>query len=75
MHAIEYQGSYVKVTIDLAGPEEFVANVPEETYFADPLEIGDPVLAGWAPRDVHVLDGAEQAPAQRAYAGTPVAAE
>jgi len=26
VHAIEYQGSYVKVTIDLAVPEEFVAN-------------------------------------------------
>ena len=75
VHAIEYQGSYVKVTIDLSSPEEFVANVPEDTYFADPMEIGDPVLAGWTPRNVHVLDGAERAPAERAYAASAVPAE
>ena len=74
VHAIEYQGSHVKVTIDLASPEEFVANVPESAFFADPLEIGDPVLANWAADDVHVLDGAEHAPARRPYAGAPVVA-
>ena len=71
VHAIEYQGSYVKVTVDLATLEEFVAHVPENAFFADPLEIGDPVLASWAAEDVHVLDGADHAPAQHSYAGAP----
>jgi putative spermidine/putrescine transport system ATP-binding protein len=75
VHAIEYQGSYVKVTVDLANPEEFVANVPESAFFADPLEIGDAVLAGWVARDVHVLDGTTPAPPERGCAGTPVTAE
>ena len=68
VHAIEYQGSYVKVTIDLSVPEEFVANVSDVAYFSDPLEIGDPVLAGWASRDVHVLDGGERTPVERTHA-------
>lgn len=68
VHAIEYQGSHVKVTIDLSVPEEFVANISDVAYFSDPLEIGDPVLAGWAARDVHLLDGAEPAPVERAQA-------
>ena len=68
VHAIEYQGSYVKVTIDLSVPEEFVANVSDVAYFSDPLEIGDPVLAGWAARDAHVLDGTERSPVERTHA-------
>ncbi len=34
VHAIENQGSYVKVTIDLGTDEEFVAQVPDEDYSA-----------------------------------------
>jgi putative spermidine/putrescine transport system ATP-binding protein len=75
VHAIEYQGSYVKVTIDLSGPEEFVANVSDVDFFRDPLEIGDPVLAGWASRDVHVLDGADRAAAAETYAGAAMLAK
>ena len=31
----------MKVTLDLADGEEFVANVLDETFFASPLDIGD----------------------------------
>ena len=41
VHAIEYQGSYVKVTIQRPGGEEFVANVFDEDFFRDALDIGD----------------------------------
>ena len=57
VHAIEYQGSYVKVTIDVPGREPFVANVTDGRFFADPVDIGDPVQAWWAPEDVHLLTG------------------
>jgi len=57
VHAIEYQGSYVKVTIDVPGREPFVANVADSRFFANPVDIGDPVLARWAPEDVHLLTG------------------
>jgi putative spermidine/putrescine transport system ATP-binding protein len=45
--AIEYQGSFVKVMLDAIPDDEFVAYVPEQIFFADPLTVGDLVLATW----------------------------
>jgi putative spermidine/putrescine transport system ATP-binding protein len=56
VHAIENQGSYVKVTLDLGDSEEFVANVLDEDYFVDPIDIGEPVIASWVARDVRLLE-------------------
>jgi putative spermidine/putrescine transport system ATP-binding protein len=56
IHAIENQGSYVKVTIDLGDGEEFVANVLDEDYFIDPIDIGDQAMASWSPGDVRILE-------------------
>lgn len=58
VHAIENQGSYVKVTLDVFEDEEFVANVSDEAFFHDPLEIGDRVVARWSTNHVRLL-GAE----------------
>lgn len=72
VHTLENQGSYVKVTLDVADSEEFVANVLDETFFADPLDIGDRVVARWSASDVKLLDDgpiAEQStPAETAVA-------
>jgi putative spermidine/putrescine transport system ATP-binding protein len=57
VHAIEYQGSYVKVTLDVPGWPGFVANLADDRFFAAPVDIGDPVLARWAARDVRLLEG------------------
>jgi putative spermidine/putrescine transport system ATP-binding protein len=46
--AIEYQGYFVKVMLDTVPDEEFVAYVPEKTFFADPFTVGDVVMATWA---------------------------
>jgi putative spermidine/putrescine transport system ATP-binding protein len=56
VHAIENQGSYVKVTVDLGDGEEFVAHVLDEDYFVDPFDIGARVIASWTPRDVYLLE-------------------
>ncbi len=56
VHAIENQGSYVKVTIDLGDGEEFVANVLDEDYFVDPIDIGDRAVATWSAGDVRILE-------------------
>jgi putative spermidine/putrescine transport system ATP-binding protein len=61
IHAIENQGSYVKVTIDLSDGEEFVANVLDEDYFVDPIDIGEPVLATWSAGDVRLLEDGRSA--------------
>jgi putative spermidine/putrescine transport system ATP-binding protein len=52
--ATEYQGSYVKVTIDV-GDDLFVANVSDSAYFRDPVDVADDVVATWMVEDVHVL--------------------
>ena len=57
VHTIENQGSYVKVTLDVAnGSEEFVANLSDETFFGNPLDIGDRVVARWSASDIKLLD-------------------
>jgi putative spermidine/putrescine transport system ATP-binding protein len=58
VHTLENQGSYVKVTVDFGGEttEEFVAYVPDEVFFAQPLDIGDKVVARWSAADVKLLD-------------------
>jgi putative spermidine/putrescine transport system ATP-binding protein len=55
--AIEYQGTWLKIAIEDACGEGFVANVPDGAFFADPLTIGDPVLAHWDPEQLHFLAG------------------
>ena len=57
VHAIEYQGSYVKVTIDVPGREQFVANLAAHAFLIAPLDIGDAVVARWATENVHLLTG------------------
>ena len=47
MLAVEYQGNFVKVMLDAIGADEFIAYVPERTFFRDPYAIGDVVLATW----------------------------
>ncbi len=57
VHAIEYQGTYVKVTLDIPGWSDFVANISDAEFLADPMDIGDPVLVHWQAEDVLVLEG------------------
>jgi putative spermidine/putrescine transport system ATP-binding protein len=73
VHTIENQGSYVKVTLDLAGgAEEFVANLSDENFFTNPLDIGDRVVARWSASDIKLLDDGPVA-REPAAAGTAAA--
>jgi putative spermidine/putrescine transport system ATP-binding protein len=65
VHAIEYQGSYVKVTLEVAGGEEFVVHLLDEDFFRDPLDLGDLVLARWSVHDVKLLDDERAADADQ----------
>ena len=56
VHTLENQGSYVKVTLDLADSEEFVAHMLDESFFAHPLDIGERVVARWSASDVKLLE-------------------
>src|SRR6266436_1043301 len=61
VHAIEYQGSHVKLTIERPSGEGFVANIVDNDFFREPLDIGDSVLARWSARDVLILEGTADA--------------
>jgi putative spermidine/putrescine transport system ATP-binding protein len=56
VHAIEYQGSYVKVTLHISGWPDFVAYVPDERFFVAPVDVGDAVVARWSAQDVRILE-------------------
>jgi putative spermidine/putrescine transport system ATP-binding protein len=57
VRAIEYQGTWVKVTLVDASGEDFVVNLPDSDFFADPVKSGDIVWARWKATDVHPLIG------------------
>jgi putative spermidine/putrescine transport system ATP-binding protein len=57
VRATEYQGSWVKLTLEGVGAEDFVINLPDSEFFAKPTKTGDVVHARWAANDVHVLAG------------------
>ncbi|MEM7745596.1 MAG: ABC transporter ATP-binding protein [Pseudomonadota bacterium] len=55
VNAIEYQGTSVSVTLARPGAEDLTAVIPEETFFAAPLEGGQEVSLSWDPADLHAL--------------------
>jgi putative spermidine/putrescine transport system ATP-binding protein len=58
VQSTEYQGSYVKVTLDVGG-DVFVANVSDRDFFAEPVDRGDAAIVSWNTADVHTLAKAE----------------
>jgi putative spermidine/putrescine transport system ATP-binding protein len=74
IHAIENQGSWVKVTIDIGTDENFVANVDEKDYFADPIDIGERASASWQPTAVRLLEDGRTAALPEAARAPAVAA-
>jgi TOBE domain len=56
----EYQGTWVKITLEGASDEEFVVNVPDTEFFVDPINTGDMVRAHWKGADVHPLVGSSR---------------
>jgi putative spermidine/putrescine transport system ATP-binding protein len=66
--AMEYQGSWLKITIDDACGEDFVVNESDSVFFANPVSVGDLVSASWKPNEVHFLTRGEQKVAQMSAA-------
>jgi putative spermidine/putrescine transport system ATP-binding protein len=53
---IEYQGSYVLVSLKAGGGADLAAQLTEADFDSDPVEVGASVLAGWVPDAAHALD-------------------
>jgi hypothetical protein len=73
VHAIEYQGSYVKVTVHRAGHEDLIAHVPDHAFFPLRLHLGDRVVARWDIEDGHLLRAADGQPYGQSPAVRPSA--
>jgi putative spermidine/putrescine transport system ATP-binding protein len=71
----EYQGPFVKVTVDRGSPEEFVVHVADADFLADRLGPGDEVVAAFEPDRVHLLreDHYRREQAAAAAGGRPYA--
>lgn len=54
---IEYQGTFVKVSLDAGTADEFIAYIDDESYFAAPKKVGQEVYAHWDMAQNHVLRG------------------
>jgi len=66
VEATEYQGSYVKVFVDLGGGV-FVAYLADGDFFANPIEKGDAVVASWSPADINILTNVDKGAAGDPY--------
>jgi putative spermidine/putrescine transport system ATP-binding protein len=55
VEALEYQGAYVKVTVQRAGYEDVVAHLSDRAFCAMQVKRGDRVVARWSVADVHPL--------------------
>ncbi len=53
---LEYQGTFVKVSIETPGRDEFIVHQPDDLFFASPLENGQMVTAHWdSSQNFHLL--------------------
>jgi putative spermidine/putrescine transport system ATP-binding protein len=68
VQAIEYQGSYVKVTLHRSRQEDVIAHVPDRSFFPLQVHMGDRVVARWAIEDVHLLRAVGELPYDQALA-------
>ena len=53
--SVEFLGTHVAVSLATADDNSITAMVPEETFYAAPLEPGGTFRAGWARGDLHPL--------------------
>jgi putative spermidine/putrescine transport system ATP-binding protein len=71
VHAIEYQGAYVKVTLQRSGHEDLVAHLADSDFFSKQIDMGDQVVARWAVEEAHLLEAEGGRQADRAAMGQP----
>ena len=58
VHAIEYQGNWVKLTMTREDRSDLVAIIEDREYFSNPTKVGDRVTVTWASADVRLMEAA-----------------
>jgi putative spermidine/putrescine transport system ATP-binding protein len=54
--AVEYQGPVVRVSLETPSGEQAAALLPDNMFFAEPVNPGDPATFIWSEADAHRLD-------------------
>jgi putative spermidine/putrescine transport system ATP-binding protein len=54
--AVEYQGISVRVAVSVGGAEDASVLVPDDAFYAEPVQPGDAATLIWAERDAHALE-------------------
>ncbi|MBV9827848.1 MAG: ABC transporter ATP-binding protein [Alphaproteobacteria bacterium] len=54
--AVEYQGTVVRVALETASGEQAAALLPDNAFFAEPVQPGDPATFIWSDADAHRLE-------------------
>ena len=57
--AVEYQGSIVRVVLETGHGEWATALVPDNIFYASPVQPGDPATLVWSAADAHHLTNVE----------------
>ena len=53
---LEYQGTFVKISIETPGRDEFIVHLSDSVFFEAPLENGQAVTAHWdSAQNFHLL--------------------
>ncbi len=52
---VEYQGTYVQLGLESDKAADLLAVLPEDVFFADPINPGDRVSVSWSEGDAHRL--------------------
>ncbi len=53
--AVEYQGAVVRVALETENGDSISAVLPDDTYYASPVNPGEPVTLVWSAADMHRL--------------------
>jgi putative spermidine/putrescine transport system ATP-binding protein len=71
VHAIEYQGAYVKITLQRPGHEDFIVHLVDSNFFTKQLAIGDRVVARWSVEAIHLLEAEQSRRVGKAVVAQP----
>jgi len=58
VQAIEYQGNWVKITVNRGDGDRCVAVIEDQEYFENPAYVGDDVNVTWSASDTHMMERA-----------------
>jgi putative spermidine/putrescine transport system ATP-binding protein len=56
--AVEYQGPVVRVALETQSGEQAAALLPDDMFFAGPVQPGDAATLVWSEADAHYLEAA-----------------